>query len=800
MRRFNFVLVFAFILFFPVNIISQFEKMTDDEMRKKAESMGINFDEYLKYQQLYQNKQVETEPKQRDFISVPQVQQQSSFNVAAFNGRGEAEKLSAFGYSTFSYSPTTFEPSANIPVPTNYVVGPGDEIIVTLWGETQLVHNLTVSKNGDIYIPNVGQVNVNGLSLNAVKNKLFGVLSKTYSSLTVSPTGGAKTSLDVTTGKLRSVKIYVLGEVNKPGGYTLPALSTSFTALYYSGGPTVNGTLRNVKVMRRGKTISEIDLYDYLITGDKSKDVRLEDEDVIFVSPAGKRVAILGNVFRPAIYELQKGESLKNLLRYAGGLNFNAYFDRVHIERIIPFEQRKQFVNNILNLDINFSNVNELNNSSYELADGDVVSILGVNTLPENRVSITGNVKKPGIYQLNQKGMTVRDLIIEADSLFPDAFLQKAILIRTLPNEKKELISFDLKKAMDGDFASNLKLQNRDEVRIFKEETFFPIKGVEINGAVKNPGLYTRFQEMTLTELIIMAGGLTDSATVDQIEITRLDTVSQSVFAQKYTVNLPKEYWKVEKYKDFVLQDYDRVLVKVDPQKTFTQTVTIEGEVYYPGKYSILYEGEKILNFIRRCNGLKPSAYPEGMYVRRKNTLFELYTYTQEKIFTDSIRYSTKLEAPIVNREFFKDYSNRIPVNWENIIEDSTSFCNFELMPGDVLVIPKNPKVVYVLGEVGLPSTIPYKKGANVSYYIKQAGGYTDNAAKGDEIVIQPNGEKWNPSGCFLIPDDEIKSGAVIISPFYIEDNKDSWPVIRDILSVLSTTAILILTIHNISK
>jgi protein involved in polysaccharide export with SLBB domain len=777
-------------------VFAQFENLSPEAIKTQVEEMGINYDDYLKLQQNQKKQQNGNENKTNENVTPPvQVQQQvqppANYYVTAFTGRGAAATLPAFGYNIFSYAPTTFEPSENIPVPTNYVVGPGDEIIITLWGETQLEHNLTVSKEGDIYIPNVGLVDVNGLTLSALRSKLFGVLSKTYASLNVSMAGGAKTSLDVTTGKLRSVKVYVLGEVTKPGGYTLTALSTSFTALYYCGGPTVNGSLRDIKIMRRGKIISDIDLYDYLINGDKSKDARLEDEDIIFVPPAGKRVAMIGNVFRPAIYELKKGESLRDLIKSAGGLTFNAYYDKVHIERIIPFEQRKQYINNILNLDLSFNSVNELLNSSYSLEDGDIVNILGVNTLPENRVTITGNVKKPGVYQLSSGGMTVRDLIMEADSVFPDAFLQKAVLIRTLPTERKEVISFDLKKALNGDNLNNIRLENRDEVQIFKDEMFFPSKSVEISGAIKNPGIFTRFEDMTLSDLIILSGGLTDSATTEQIEITRMDTSSETVFAQKYTYSLPKEYWTISKTNDFKLKDYDRVLVKMDPRKTFNQTVTISGEVEYPGTYTILYDGEKIYDFIKRAGGFKQSAYHEGMFIKRKNALFDAYLFAQSKITYDSLKFV---------REFFKEYSNRIPIEWEEIEKDTASIYNLELRPGDSLNVPKDPKVIYVLGEIGLASTVPYKEGAGLSYYIKQSGGYLETSSIGDEIIILPNGKKWDQSGWFFLPNPEILAGSLIVVPATLPTQSNFWPSIKEMFAIASSTAVIIISVISLTR
>jgi protein involved in polysaccharide export with SLBB domain len=393
--------------------------------------------------------------------------------------------------------------------------------------------------------------------------------------------------------------------------------------------------------------------------------------------------------------------------------------------------------------------------------------------------------------------MTVKDLVQKADSTFPEAFLSKATLIRILPNDKKEIITFDLAKALAGDPYNNLALKNRDEVTVYTEETFYPTKNVEIVGAVRNPGSFTRYQNMTLSELIILAGGLTDAATTDNIEITRLDTLSSEVFAQKFSVNLPKEYWAKNKHDDFILQDFDRVLVKKDPTKTFEHNINVQGEVQFPGSYTILYEGEKLTDFLSRAGGFKNTAYKEGIYVKRGARILK-------RIETAEIADTLKkayLDKPLYDRESFtKEFSDRIPIPWDEIADNNSSEYNLILHPGDVIVIPKNPDVVYVTGEIGIPSSVPYKKGASLSYYIKQAGGYIETSADGEEIVVQPNGKKWNSSGWFFIPNEEILSGSTIIVPSLIESTTDSWPVIRDVITVVSTAAVLILTVTNLTK
>ncbi|OYV87212.1 MAG: hypothetical protein B7Z63_02725, partial [Ignavibacteriae bacterium 37-53-5] len=663
---------------------AQVGNLTPQQIQQRAVAMGYTVDtnQVKQYEQSQQaGTTLHAAPVQvQTAVTPPAPAASSQFLVPEFAGRANAASLPAFGYNVFTYSPTTFQPTLNVPTPVNYVIGPGDEIVISLWGETQLVQDLVVSKNGDVYIPNVGLVSVNGLTMSQLRTKLFDRLSRVYSSLLSGPKGTASTHLNVSTGQLRSVKIYVLGEVAKPGGYTLPALSSAFTVLYYSGGPTINGTLRNIEVVRDGQIVDHIDLYDYLIKGDQSGDVRLNDGDIVFVPPVGKRVAMSGSVFRPAIYELKRGEPLGDLLKYASGLTFNAYYQTVHVERVIPFNQRSEYENNVLDIDVNFSSAEALAQSNFPLDDGDVVTIDTVNNVPQNKLTITGDVKHPGVYELSP-GMRVSDLVAKADSLFPDAFMDQATLIRTLPSEKQEVLDFNLRKAMEGDPADNLLLQNRDLVRIYKISNFFPVRSVSISGEARKPGTYPRLNNMTVTDLINDAGGLTDLATTQDIEITRMDTVNSNIFATKFVINLPTDYWNVKPNDNFKLQDYDRVLVKADSAKRFLQIVTVNGQVAFPGAYTILYRGEKLADFIRRAGGFETSAYTPGMYLVRKNPVLSIL---KSATIPDTALMRAYQGQPLINRsQFDAEFANRVPISWSDIKSDSSSVYNLPLMPGD---------------------------------------------------------------------------------------------------------------------
>ncbi len=716
----------------------------------------------------------------------------SLFYLPEFSHRKDAKTLPAFGYKFFTFSPENFSPAQNVPVPQSYRIGPGDEIIISLWGESELNENPVVRSDGNIYIPTVGLVYVNGLTLKQLKVKLKNVLSKRYATLN-SNDNSAKTFLDVSTGKIRTVKIYLLGEVNRPGGYTLPAFSSAFTALYFGGGPTLKGSLRNIRIVRKGRVIKNLDLYDYLINGNNSGDIQLQDGDIVFIPPVGKRVAVNGAVFRPAIYEMKENEKLGELIRYSGGLNNNAYFQKLTVERIVPFEEREKYKYSILILDVNFNSINEILTSDFNLADGDLISVNTIDTLYENRLVIAGQVKHPGVYELSSDSMTVKDLFEKSGGILENAFMDRAILVRTLPDNKKAVYSFNIEKALQNDISENIKLKNRDSVYVFDINEIFPDKTVEIVGQVKRPGKYLKFDGLTLSKLIMIAGGLTDSACYKGVEITRMDTLHHEKFAERILYDLPKDYWDIEPEEDIELINYDRVLIKIDRKKIVPQTVTIVGEVFTPGTYALLDENEKVFDIVQRAGGLKKTAYKEAFYVKRENKIFDL---VKKPNLPDSLfKYKSFFKTSIL-----EGYSNRIPINWDKIVQNPASDENIELEANDTIFIPRNPNVVYVVGEVGIPATVKYKPGASLSYYINQAGGYTQNSDEGNEIVILPNGRKWEPSGWFFIPDPEILSGSVILVPTIYEIKRDAWPIIRDTFSIISSATIIILTVYNLTR
>lgn len=676
-------------------------------------------------------------------------------------GRG-VDTLQPFGMAVFGYPASTFEAVLNIASPPSYLLGPGDEIVITVWGETKLNYQLAINREGNVIVPDVGPVSASGATLTELKQRLLRRMSSIYSGLD-NRSGAPNTFLDVSLGKLRTLQVFVLGDVEAPGGYAISSFGTAFNALYLAGGPTVNGTMRDIQVMRRGEKLATLDIYDYVLRGDNSADHRLQDGDIVFVPPAGKRVAISGAIVRPAIYEVRAQETLGDLVALSGGLRFDAYFNRLHIQRVIPFEERAKHDKDLLEIDIRFSSIEELQKSRYALADGDVVSIYKIGMVPQNRVSITGNVNKPGNFEL-KPDMTIRDLILEADSLQRNTFGERGTLFRSLPNLRKELRAFNPRRALEGDSEHNLLLMNEDSVVVYSESQFFPQFTVTVSGAVRNPGTYMRAENMSLADLIVLAGGLREGASLRGWEVSRIDTTELGVYSKIHKVDVSPDYWHGANGQKFLLKDFDFVSVPFDPRFTQNKLLQVTGYVMNPGVFAIKNEGERLSEIVRRAGGLRPGAYLEGSrIVRRQNQI------------------------------------GVIPIDFRVALNDSLSRDNIVLKEGDSIHVAFHDDVVYVSGEIFVPSAILYKKGEGLEYYLRQAGGLTQEGDEDRIVAFLPSGKKWEP-GWFFLGDPELPPGSRIIVPKKIEREEKTLPVIRDLATILASLAAITVAIVQISK
>ena len=750
--------------------------VTREEAINRAAVLNINLEEYLGKMQSTPGvvqgsdvSQIQTIPPAvleaptatSPIIKVEVPIEKKEFNVQGFTGR-TAENLQPFGYSIFHYAASTFEPILNIATPPSYALGPGDEVAISVWGDTKLFYQVPVNREGSILIPDVGPITASGMTIQQLREKMLRRMTAVYSSLR-NGNAGASSFLDISLGKLRTIQVFVLGEVQKPGGYSLSSLSTALHALYLSGGPTINGSLRNIQIIRNGQVVDGLDFYDYALRADKSKDIRLQDGDVVFIKPAGTRVGITGWILKPAIYELNEKENLGDVVKYAGGLRFDAYFQRIHIERLVPFNEQKNYSKNFLDFDLHFSTYQEAVESKFEIQNGDIVSVLQVGLLPENRVTISGNVKKPGIFQL-KPDMRVKDLLLEADSLARNTFSERGTLLRLLPNLRKEVISFNPRLALEGDSLHNMILKNEDEIVIYKESQFFPEHTVSVGGSVRNPGTFPRHDKMTVADLVVMAGGLTEGASLVSWELARLDTTKIGALSKIRNFDVSENYWDDHSGQPIFLEDFDHLMVPSNPKYNRQRVVVVSGYVLYPGSYALKEEGERISSIVRRAGGLKPGAYIEGATITR--------TWNNAGL---------------------------VPIDFEEALDDDESRENISMMEGDVVIIPMKQEVVMVRGEVFVPAAVVYRKGASLSYYLNQAGGTKEEADEDRVVVTLPNGRKWD-SGWFIFPDPDILGGSTIFVPLKIEKKSETLVILRDWSTILVSLAAISIGIVQITK
>ncbi len=744
--------------------------MTREEAIDRAAAFNVDLEDYLnkskpsssidssnravKYPE-YSN-QTDKKQRQEYFKIMP------DSVVPGFEGRPLAVHLEPFGYSIFQYPQSTFEPILDAATPSAYALGPGDEIIVSVWGDTKLYYQLPVSREGNVLVPDIGPVAANGMTIPQLKSKMIGRMTAVYSSLR-NGGKGATSFLDVSLGKLRTIQIFVLGEVHKPGGYAVSSLSTAIQALYLSEGPTVNGSLRNIQIVRSGNVIGVLDFYDYALRADNSKDIHLQDGDIVFVKPVGTRAGISGFVLRPGMYEVKEKENLGNLLEFAGGLRFDAYFNRIHIERLIPFDERKDYSKNFLDFDIHFNTYKEAVESKFEIQNGDIVSVIKVGILPENRVTITGNVKNPGIFQL-KPGMRVKDILLEADSLARNTFSERGTIFRLLQNLRREVISFNPRLAFAGETLNNVELQNEDSLVIYKESGFFPEHTVSVGGAVRKPGAYPRHQNMTIADLVVMAGGLTEEASNYSWELSRLDTSEIGSLSTIRKFDVQDAYWEEKNGESSLLQDYDHLMVPSNPKYNLQRVVEIYGYVLYPGSYALSMEDEKLSSLINRAGGLRKGAYLEGSTLTRK-----------------------------------WNNAGLVPIDFEKALDDTESSENIKLLAGDSIMISFRQEVVMVRGEVFVQAAVVHKKGADLDYYIDQAGGMRDEADEDRIVVMLPNGRRWE-NKLHLFSSNDILGGSTIFVPKKIEVKTETLAILRDWATIMASMAAITIGIIQITK
>ena len=653
----------------------------------------------------------------------------------------EAESLykghKVFGRDIFNRDDLTFEPAMNIATPQNYVIGPGDAVKVDIYGASQNSNTYTVSPDGDITIDGYGPINLSGLSVSQANARLRSTLGSRYSS----------SNIKMSLGQTRTISVNVVGEVRTPGTFTLSAFASVFHALYMAGGISEIGTLRNIKVYRRGRLVSNVDVYDYILNGKLGGNVRLADGDVIVVGPFDCMVDVSGKVKRPMYYEMKKTESLSTLLKYSGGFASDAYTKTVRVERNSGTKK-------------GVFNVGEFDMTSFRMADGDVVSVDSILDRYENMVEVKGAVFRPGMYQLGGEITTVRSLLEHCDGVTEDAFTARGVMHRMKPNRTLKVISVDVQGILNGT-APDIALENEDVLFIPSKTEEQTDRTITIHGEVQYPGTYKYADNETLEDFVLQAGGLKETASTVKVDVARRvynpsAVVSDSIISQTYSFAL-KEGFVVDGVQGFVLQPYDEVYVRKSPGYTVQQNVTIEGNVNFPGTYALSKRESRLSDIVKAAGGTSAEAYVKGARLERRITDEERIRMNQVlKMAQQNSGTSDSIDI----RKLNIGDTYYVGIQLDKALAEKGGDYDLVLREGDRIIVPEYTNTVKVSGNVLYPNTVAYVKGKSASYYINQAGGYGNRAKRGSTYIVHMNGtvnqvgkgEKPTPGSEIIVP------------------------------------------------
>ena len=706
-----------------------------------------------------------------------------------------------FGYDVFMGNTfLSFQSNLNIPTPNDYVIGAGDKLFIDIYGQSENYYQVEVSPDGYAILENVGPVNLNGLTLKDAKTRLISRLNKIYLGINQN-----LTFVNISVGIPRALRVNIVGEVNLPGTYNFSAFNTMYNAIYIAGGITENATLREIKLYRDNKLINTVDIYKYLTKGDGTSNIRLENNDLIVVGPYTNRVIIEGSVKKPGKFEVKDGESLSDLLFYAGGLSENAFKKAIKLTRIIDDKYKV--------VDVNSDQFD-----FFQPKPGDKYLVDKVIEKYNNRVIIKGAVYRPGTFSITEK-MTIKDLIEKAEGLKSDVFLNKAYITRTNPDYSTSNISVNLKDELN---SLSFKLQEEDIVNILSINDLSEEKYIQISGEVNNPGIFLFSQNFSLQDIILLAGGFNDNASGTRIEINRMlssDELNENKISEILTIDLSKNLDNLSRSESFEIEPFDQIIVRKNPNFYLQQYASIEGEVMYPGKYAISSKNERISDFLERAGGFKNMAYLKGATLIRLTEFAEIKSDLDKKIkslndlkkkiadngnsLTESeILLMQRIEEDIKNLDIERNdnqklssyakterineivkrnsvsanipssKSEAIGIDLESIIKSPGSKSDLLLKEGDVIIVPKKLETVRLRGELLYPTTVRFLNGKSLKYYIDSSGGFDSKAKKGDTYVVYANGDvartkkfllfniypKVEPGCEVIVPKKELKN------------------------------------------
>lgn len=692
----------------------------------------------------------------------------------------EAPVRNIFGHSLFTSRNLSFEPSANLATPVNYRLGPGDEVIIDIWGASENTIRQTISPEGTILVRGLGPVHLNGMTVKEANSFLQREFSKIYSGISGNE---PNSQIKLTLGDIRTIQINIMGEVSVPGTYTLSAFSTVFHALYRAGGVNRIGSLRSIKVVRAGKTFADLDVYDFLMKGQMKDDIRLQEGDVILVEPYQELVEIIGKVKRPMFYEMKPTETVATILKYAGGFTGDAYKKAVRLVRKSGREHQVY-------------NVDEMDYSVFRLDDGDMITIDAVLDRFENRVEVRGAVYRAGLYQLDGTVNTVKQLIKKAEGLRGDAFLNRVMIDREHEDLSHEIIAIDLGGLLRGTVA-DIPLQKNDVLYIPSINDLKEEETVSIYGEIANPGTFLFSKNMTIEDLLIQAGGLLEEAATTRVEVTRRikdpkSTSVSSILGKTFTFDI-KDGLLVSDTENFYLEPFDAVYIRKSPAYRRQQNVTVAGEVLFSGSYSLLQKNERLSDMISKAGGVTPDAYVKGARLIRR--LSEEEKRRQSDVLRMAQNKEGKDSISVAKLNMSDNYV--VGIDLEKALSKPHSDYDLVLREGDVLYIPEYVNTVKISGAVMYPNTVIYQRDKKLKHYINQAGGFGHLAKKKRVYVVYMNGTVARLKARSA---KTIEPGCEIIVPSKSEKKRMALAEILGVSSTTATIAAMVATLANSFK
>ncbi|MHC0442765.1 SLBB domain-containing protein [Flavobacterium sp. 3-210] len=679
-----------------------------------------------------------------------------------------------FGSELFDNPTLNFEPDLKLATPMNYVLGPGDELQVSVYGVQEYNASIPVSVEGKITIDYVGQIAVSGMSIEAATQKIKGSIARVYSTVR-----SGQSQVSVSLSRIRTIKVTIVGG-KQPGNYSISSLATVYNALHLAGGPGKNGSYRNIELIRNNKVYRNIDIYRFLVKGDQSDNVSLKDNDVIRIPAYSQRVVVEGEVKRPGIFEMKNGEKFSDLLNFASGFNEFAYTASVNVLQ----KTGKEF---------KVHDINESEYNTYTPQSGDVFRVTKILNRFENRIKIEGAVFRPDYYSYNE-GMRISDLITRAEGLKEDAYTKRARIIRLKTDLTTEIVNVDLASALSGDLNADIELKREDMITVYSILDFREEYKVTIDGEVKNPGEYEYFENLTLNDLVVQVGGLTGSAS-KRVEIARMvksDIIDDADPKRVELIELEITADNNEQVKNFILKPFDVINIRKMAVYEKPQMVTVSGAVGYPGKYVLANKKETVYNVVMRAGGLTSIANLDGMKIKRP--IKEEQIEKIESIDLNLSKNDTLKEKLTKKLKEDLKYAT-IPVNWEKIVKDKNHYSNVTLFPGDEIEVAVYNEGVKVTGNVLLTSEIPYRSGKGFKYYINAVGGADSKGWKKKAYIIYPNGKAAvTQSFLFFRSYPTVEPDSQIVVPEKPETKRMSTGEWVSIGSVLTSLALLIVT------